>query len=393
MSRSRVSVAGVEKTLRVLPLGLLALSLAFSLALLGVVIRRSDLVAILSLTTLLAAVRVWLAVAPPPVAVRRVVFWASFPVVTVLIVLSPFYGLYAFLGYLEGSVLFRRGPATWAGLALTAALCALSQMGGPRSGLASVPVYLLFLAANLLIAGLMERLDRRRERTTIELERLVTELRRSEERNAELREQLIVQAREAGVLDERTRLSREIHDTVAQSLVGIITQLEAAENTDDASERVRRSERARAAAREALDEARRAVHALASPRLDGQPLAGALRTLVDQVSADGGPEAGFVLDGEAAATEADGELLRVGQEALSNVVRHARATHVQVTLGYSPGEVRLDIFDDGCGFDPATAGRGRGLPGMRERLARLGGALEIETSEGGGCAVSAAVPR
>ena len=99
------------------------------------------------------------------------------------------------------------------------------------------------------------------------------------------------------------------------------------------------------------------------------------------------------MDGEPAPSPFDAELLRICQEGLANVVRHGAASRVMVTLGYSADQVRLDVRDDGRGFDPATVRSGHGLPGIRQRLAIIGGTLEIETSEGGGCTISAAVPR
>lgn len=247
------------------------------------------------------------------------------------------------------------------------------------------------LGLNLLIVAIITMAERAREQSITKLETMVAELTASEQRNAALREQLLTQAREAGIQDERDRLSREIHDTVAQGLVAIITQLEAA--TPDAPDLPDRLDRARGAAREALGEARRAVKALASPRLDTASLAHALAELVRQTGETTGLDAHFQLLGDPVSTDADAELLRITQEALSNAVRHAEASRLVVTLDYEPDEVRLDVRDNGRGFDLNGQASGRGLPGMRERLVGLGGTLEIETSEGGGCTISAAVPR
>lgn len=234
-------------------------------------------------------------------------------------------------------------------------------------------------------------LEKERERGVTKLERTVAELRAAEERNTLLQEQLVTQARDAGILDERQRLSREIHDTVAQSLVGIITQLEAADAGDD-PDRAARLEQVRTTAREALGEARRAVRALASPRLDERSLPDALAELVAAV-AQTGIDAKLVTDGEAYPSRADAELIRLCQEALSNMTRHAEASRVVVTLTYDPEEVRLDVRDNGIGFDPVAPTAGHGVRGMRQRVALLGGTLEIEAPEGGSCTVSAAIPR
>jgi len=226
----------------------------------------------------------------------------------------------------------------------------------------------------------------------LDLERTVAELSASEDRNVRLQDQLLAQARDAGVQEERARLSREIHDTVAQSLVGIITQLEAASDIT-ARDHTTRLQRAGATARDALGEARRAVRALASPRLDDDQLPTALAGFVREIAEATSIDARFTLDGEPAPTPYDAELLRICQEALTNVAKHSTASRVMVTLGYSADAVRLDVRDDGSGFDAAVVRSGHGLPGIRQRLANIGGMLEIETSEGGGCAVSAAVPR
>lgn len=343
------------------------------------------------LTLGLAAWRVWLLVRAPQADVRRVGFWPSLLVGCLLVLISPVYGLYAFVGYLEAPIL-PRGAQRRVAMVVTAAACALAQVGGPRSPLWSWPVYGLFLAVNAAVAMLIMLVERQRERTMLDLERAVAELRASEQRNARLQDQLLAQARDAGVQEERGRLSREIHDTVAQSLIGIITQLEAASDVT-APDHASRLERAGATARDALGEVRRAVRALGSPRLDEEELPAALARFARQVADATGIDAGFALDGDPVPTPYDSELLRICQEALANVARHAAASRVMVTLGYSSDEVRLDVRDDGHGFDPATVRFGHGLPGIRQRLARIGGTLELETSEGGGCTLSAAVPR
>lgn len=375
-------------------LSMLGVGLAVSVTLLAIEAPALDarwvpLMVVLTLAT--AAWRVWLIARTPDVRVRRVGFWPSLLAGCLLVLISPVYGLYAFLGYLEAP-LVSRGVQRSAAMVVTAAACALAQIGGTRSPLWSWPLYALVLAVNVGIALLIMAVERQRERVMLDLERTVTELRASEERNACLQDQLLTQARDAGIQEERARLSREIHDTVAQSLVGIITQLEAASDIT-ASDHTTRLGRAAATARDALGEARRAVRALASPRLDEDELAAALTRLVRQIAESIAIDADFALDGDPAPTPHDAHLLRICQEALANVAHHAAAARVVVTLGYSADEVRLDIRDDGCGFDPAAVRSGHGLPGIRQRLADIGGTLEIETSEGGGCTVSAAVPR
>lgn len=375
-------------------MSMLLVSLAVSVTLAAVkapVLDTGWVPVMVVLTLAAAAWRVWLMVRSPNIRVRRVGFWLGLLAGCVLVMISPVYGLYAFLGYIEAPTITRGLPRTGATL-ITAAACALAQIGGTRSSLWSWPLYGLLLAVNLGIALLILLVERQRERVMLDLERTVAELRASEERNVRLQDQLLTQARDAGVQDERARLSREIHDTVAQSLVGIITQLEAASDLT-APDHTARLQRAAATARDALGEARRAVRALASPRLDKDELPTALAGFVCQIAEATSIDVRFTLEGEPAPTPYDAELLRICQEALTNVAKHSTASRVVVTLGYAPDEVRLDVRDNGRGFDPAVVGSGHGLPGIRQRLANIGGMLGIETSEGGGCTISAAVPR
>ncbi|MFF4340972.1 sensor histidine kinase [Kitasatospora sp. NPDC001540] len=206
------------------------------------------------------------------------------------------------------------------------------------------------------------------------------------------RDELAASQREAGRLAERQRLAREIHDTLAQGLAGIVLLAREARGadgggTDAAAPLLDEIERTASAN---LAEARRFVHALTPPALDGTTLADALRRLAD------GADAAFHRDGEPypLPVEAEVALLRLTQEALANAVRHAHAAHVAVTLAYLDDAVTLDVYDDGTGFDPATAPApgSFGLHGMHERIAALGGTLTVESAPGEGTAVAATLP-
>ncbi len=371
-------------------LAMAIVSLIVSLSLVGPLVRAAEVPLLVVVALAVAAYRGLLLARPDATSLRRYGYWGSLAASAVLTFISPVFGAYAFLGYLESGRLPRGWPRML-GLLGTAAILAAAQMGGARGYFASWPLFGLMLAINLAVVAFISVMERQRERHTDQLERTIAELQASEQRNAQLQEQLLSQAREAGVTDERQRLSREIHDTVAQQLVGIITQLEAIDPADaDLSVRL---DRARGAARDALAEARRAVRALASPRLDDASLPDALAGLVRQVGEATGLDASFRLDGEPAASPADSELMRIAQEALSNAIRHAVAGRVVVTLGYSDDEIRLDVRDDGRGFDPESVRSGHGLTGMQDRLTALGGSLQIESQEGEGCTISAAIPR
>ncbi|RKE22792.1 sensor histidine kinase [Streptomyces sp. TLI_171] len=204
------------------------------------------------------------------------------------------------------------------------------------------------------------------------------------------RDELAASQREAGRLAERQRLAREIHDTLAQGLSGIVLLAREASAADDAAATAGLLRDIEHTASANLAEARRFVHALTPPALDDTTLADALRRLAT------GADAAFHLDGEPhpLPVEAEVALLRLTQEALANAVRHAAAPHIAVTLGYLDDTVTLDVYDDGAGFDPAAAPApgSFGLHGMHERIAALGGTLTVESAPGEGTAVAATLP-
>jgi signal transduction histidine kinase len=215
--------------------------------------------------------------------------------------------------------------------------------------------------------------------------------------NTGLQAQLLTQAREAGAGDERQRMAREIHDTLAQGLTGIITQLEAAQQTGHDAERDRRIGNATRLARDSLAEARRSVQALRPQALEDARFPDALAQEVARWSATSGVPAEVKTTGDAMTMHPEVEvtLLRVAQEALANVAKHAAATHAWVTLSYMGDVVTLDVRDDGAGFagpGRSESGGGFGLIAMRQRVNRLAGQLEIESEPGAGTAVSASLP-
>ena len=202
------------------------------------------------------------------------------------------------------------------------------------------------------------------------------------------------QARAA--LDERMRLARDIHDTVAQSLTGVIVHLEALEHAaGDAVAAADHRARALDLARVGLREARLSVQGLRASALDGQDLADALAAVVARVDASGQTAARFSVQGDAAGVPARvaNELLRIGEEALANAQRHASADHILASLRVTDADVSLVVEDDGAGIDLAARdAAGFGLLGMRERAARLGGTLSIESHPGEGARVQADIP-
>jgi two-component system, NarL family, sensor kinase len=201
---------------------------------------------------------------------------------------------------------------------------------------------------------------------------------------ARLAEQSAVLAR----ADERTRLAREIHDTLAQGLTAIALQIETAvRDVGRDPERVRqRLETALATARESLDEARRSVTNLRAGALAGKPLAQALASLVREFTSESGIRVTLESRGTCAlALPVEAELYRIAEQALTNVKQHARAKGVRLALRCSARKTTLIIEDDGVGFDPRHISAERhGIEGMRERAVVAGGTLRITSKRGRG---------
>jgi signal transduction histidine kinase len=326
----------------------------------------------------------------------------------VLVIRAPWFGLFAWSGYLfAGSVL--HGRSRIAGLGATALLLGTSQNGGlPAGSASSWFAWGAIVAANMLLASAMvwigtmdEVQEHRTERALEDATESNQRLRAALEENAGLHRQLVAQAREAGIIDERRRMAREIHDTLAQGLTGIITQLAAAGQAPVGSaEQERHVRTAAELARDSLREARRSVPALTPEALRDARLPEALGDVAERWTALHGVPVQVLTTGEAEPLRPDIDvaLLRTAQEALTNVAKHASASRVGLTLSYMGGVVRLDVRDDGRGFDlgelderPGESG-GFGLSGMRQRAVSLGGTLEIESESGSGTTICASVP-
>lgn len=313
------------------------------------------------------------------------------------VALNPFLCIYAFFGYVDADRLLGirlAGPA----VVITGLTCAFGQAGGLPGVSATPALFAVLGAVNVGLALIMMRVTVSREREVDARERAVEELARAHQQNLVLQDELLHQAHQTGIADERARLSRELHDTVAQGLVGVIRQLENLPDDLDPAVRLR-VERADQAARSCLVDARRAVRALGPQQLQDGDLTDAVRAVVGSFSLSSDIATQVRVDGSPAVdgtdrTEGDEVVLRVVQEALSNVARHSRATAVTVTVSWLPDELIVDVRDDGVGFCPETVRRGRGLDGMAERLAAAGGRLEIESRpDGGGTTVVAGLPR
>jgi signal transduction histidine kinase len=213
---------------------------------------------------------------------------------------------------------------------------------------------------------------------------------------AATRAELDAANREAGIIAERERLAHEIHDTIAQGCTSVLLLLEAGESAVDSDpvKAMRYLRRAQETTRDNLAEARALVAALTPPELSSTSLPEALRRIVERAGFTPGPAAELVVSGTPRGLPAEREvaMLRVTQEALTNVRRHAAATRVEVDLAYRPECVSLRVCDDGRGFDPDAPRSGDGLAGMRARATRVGGVVSVTAAPGAGAVVRFDLP-
>jgi PAS domain S-box-containing protein len=205
------------------------------------------------------------------------------------------------------------------------------------------------------------------------------------------------QGRRAAVFEERNRMARDIHDTLAQGFTGVIVQLEAAEDAiacgsrKDADKHLRR---AGELARRSLSEARRSVHALRPQALQEQNFWGALKGTIKNTTAGTALHTMFEAKGKLPELPQPWQenLLHIGQEALTNTLKYAHARNFKTRLIYKAKKLRLELRDDGDGFKAKDRHDGVGLRGMRERVEQMGGELEITSSRGKGTKITVLLP-
>jgi signal transduction histidine kinase len=211
--------------------------------------------------------------------------------------------------------------------------------------------------------------------------------------NARLNER----ARDAAVLEERQRLARDLHDSVTQALYSLKLYAEAAGRQLDAGDLATAREHlreVRSSAGEALAEMRLLLHELRPPLLREHGLGAALRVRLAAVEGRSGLAIEARIDeGLRLPATVEQDLYRIAQEALNNVLKHARASRVTLAFEAADGCARLEVADDGAGFDPDQPGGGLGLAGMQERAVHLGGALHVESAPGTGTRIVVEVPR
>ena len=334
--------------------------------------------------------------------------------IAVLLTRSPWFGMLVIPSF---DLAFTRLARGWVllGVVATSALAATSLRGGipagiPQPTFADVTSFVLTVAVYAVLGGGFTFIGQRTQDQNQKRKHLVAELAEANQRleltlqeNAGLHAQLLIQAREAGIVDERQRLAREIHDTLAQGFIGIIAQLEVTKQSSQPSmDWHRHVEQAQHLARESLREARRSVQALRPEPLERAQLPDAITDLAGRWAQTNTINVTVEITGEPRPLlpEIEVTLFRVAQEALANVAKHARASRVGVTLSYCEDVVLLDVRDDGIGFTAESGfaagqagdGQGFGLTAMQQRVRQVAGTIEIESAPGAGTAINATVP-
>jgi signal transduction histidine kinase len=217
-------------------------------------------------------------------------------------------------------------------------------------------------------------------------QRLIDDLTRS-------RANLMKVEREAGRLTERQRLARDIHDTLAQHFTSIIMHLSAAKysNPESVQSEVQQAEES---AREGLAEIRRIVWDMRPEQIEKASLVEAIEELAARWSAENSVLVKMKVTGtpRSLTSSAETALLRISQEAMHNITKHAQAKNVNITFSFMEDLFVMDIADDGLGFDPSKTSNGFGLKTMRDRIEELNGIFTIESEQGRGTAIAVSLP-
>jgi signal transduction histidine kinase len=273
------------------------------------------------------------------------------------------------------------------GIALSGIMLLAGNGWRVRVGPGDILAILLAVASSVMLALFIHSIIRQ----SIERKRLIDELEST-------RASLAAAERQAGIQAERQRLAQQIHDTVAQGFVGIVTHLEAAEAAPGGADPgiAGHVAEAKALARESLEASRRLVWDLRPDLRDGAPLTVVLERQLAEWSARSGVRGRHVLTGTARELDPNREtaILQAAREALNNVKTHAGASHVTVTLSYMEDEVALDVRDDGAGIGSGrpAGGGGFGLKALDERVRGLGGRLILESQPGEGTTLTVSLP-
>ena len=311
------------------------------------------------------------------------------PVTVIMFAVMPATSVMLFSLYPQIWALLPTRQAVWATAATTLSVGAVMSVagwfGGNELGAALIVVVVGLLLALVLGLWITKIIEQSQDRA-----RLVSEL-------AATRTELATVSHEAGVLAERERLARDLHDTLAQGSTSVLFLLQAARTAlhRDVAECEGHLTLAEQTTRESLAEIRALVAALTPAGLDGTSLPAALERLTSRIEQELGIDATMTTVGDHRSLPSSSEvvLLRTTQEALANVRKHAEATEVTVELGYHEDRVTLQVADNGRGFQPdARPAGGFGLNGLRERVRGAGGELRLETAPGAGATVLVSLP-
>jgi PAS domain S-box-containing protein len=291
---------------------------------------------------------------------------------------------------------FRRGRPVWHEVATSEALDEAAKTYLREQGVKALLGIPLILA-DKAIGAIVVRFPELRQFGSVELE-LAQGLAQQATLALQLT-RLAEQARKAAITEERNRMAREIHDTLAQSFTGVLIQLQAARQVLDGVnlEATQHLESAIALARVGLTEARRSVRGLRPQLLRDGNITTALNQLVRQLGTDSLVRINFSANGDAQrlmSPDIESNLLRISQEAITNAMKHSGANQINVRLSAGPEAIQLAIEDNGAGFDPhvSTLSRGFGLISMQERADRIGGDLTILTKPGAGTKIHLLLP-
>jgi signal transduction histidine kinase len=315
--------------------------------------------------------------------------------VLTLLLLPPYFDFFAALGLPLSAQALRALPHPlgfrWVGALTLVMASGLLVTHGWLEGLAFILVY----AAGYVFVASYVFVTAQAEAARAESQRLFSELQQAHRQLQDY----AAQVEELAAVDERNRLARELHDSLTQTLYSLTLQAEAAARelaTGTATQTGEQLRAIRRMAQQALGEMRALLFELRPPDLEEEGLAGALQARLDAVEASAGLETSLITDGdEPLLANVEDGLFRIAQEALNNVLKHAQARHVTVSLRHKNGTIVLEIADDGCGVD-LTASRARGgmgLQSMEERATQLGGTFSVRSSPGAGTYILVEVPR
>ncbi len=350
-------------------------------------LRRGSLWGIFLATILLAVWYLPFIILPPDIWSRKIL--PSFAYLIIgwgiwmgLIYLHPASMMLAVLFYPQ---VFLRLPFRWALVGSVILTCDAFIVGFIPDSQPDMLPTLFFIAALLIVSQII---------ISSFINSLITQSNQRYKLLEELtqtRADLLKVEREAGILAERQRLAREIHDTLAQDFTSIVMHLTAAQLNSSASQT--HIQQAEQTAREGLDESRRIVWALRPEQLEHSSLVESIERLAARFSAENSIRVENAITGVPGSLgpEKEAALLRVAQEALNNIKKHAQARQVNITLSYMSDLVALDIFDDGIGFEEKNQ-QGYGLKTMRERVEEFGGTLTIESARNSGTAIAVSLP-